>query len=100
MLCFGCSPIGGWGIHAELLFSRQKNPLRISFSKTNSVSRTIFTVSDIYLSKDKGFHTVVFIHSFIYSCSCDLQLAPQWAVRHGTSQDIELKYVSSIKYMS
>jgi hypothetical protein len=35
----------------------------------------------------------------IHSCSCDLQLAPQWAMRHGTSQDIELKYVSSIEYM-
>ena len=26
-----------------------------------------------------------FIHSFIYSCSCDLQQAPQWAMRYWTS---------------
>jgi hypothetical protein len=27
-------------------------------------------------------------HSFIHSCSCDLQQAPQWAMRYGTGQNM------------
>jgi hypothetical protein len=43
-----CSAVGE--IHAEPIYSCQKNQLPISFSKTNSASRTIFKVLNVHVS--------------------------------------------------
>jgi hypothetical protein len=89
---------GGNDIQTTFIFQRN---LRVNINTCPTVSQVpgnlrckiLYQRGNLHRPTDSMFH-------FIYSCSCDLQLAPQWAMRHETSQDIELKYVSSIEYMS